>query len=73
MIVTDPDGKLLYTNAAAHSICAFIGLESGEAASKHNVLDHPRETYEILNVDGTPVPEAQQPFMRAIRASRTTT
>jgi|SRR5690625_2216081 len=67
VIVTDPDGNLLYTNAAAQSLGAFAGLKTGDDVAQQNVLDYARETFEVTHVDGSSVAEEERPFVRATR------
>lgn len=69
LIATDPDGRVVYVNDAARNLYGFRRLDADELHSldlQRYVLD----TFRVDHVDGTPLPDAEQPLIRALRGER---
>ncbi len=66
LMVTDPDGALLYMNAAADHLYGF-GERKGTELESLNLQRYALETFEVCTLAGEPVPEADQPLARVLR------
>lgn len=66
LIVTDPVGDVRYMNAAAQSLYGFERLASS-GRSGRNLQRYAQDTFHLRHEDGSPVPDEEQPFLRALR------
>ncbi|MEX2536241.1 MAG: PAS domain S-box protein [Trueperaceae bacterium] len=66
LIVTDPDGNVLYMNAAAESL---YGFQHGEPHQRErlNLQRYSQETFILKTLNGQDVPEGEQPLTLALQ------
>lgn len=66
LIVTEPDGGIVYMNAAAQNLYGFGQLESDEL-DRRNLQQYNTEAFEFTSLGGQEVPQDEEPLSRALR------
>ena len=66
LIVTDPDGNVLFMNSAAHELYGFKHLEAHQR-ERLNLQHYVQEAFTITTAEGKDLPDEEQPLTRALR------
>ena len=66
LIVTDPDGEVVYMNGAAQDLYGFGRLDSSDQ-ERLDLRTYTRETFELRTIDGAFLPDEEQPLTRTLQ------